>query len=210
MIGFPTKRMRWNKVKPETAVIRCGWVTDDPIYIKYHDEEWGNIRRFHDDHYLFEMLTLEGAQAGLSWITILKRREAYREAFCHFDAEKVAIYTEKQVEALMNNEGIIRNKRKIISTIHNAQAFIDVQKEFGSFHQFLWDFFHQRQIVNHWKTDEEVPAFTTESVRLSKALKKRGFSFVGPVICYSFMQAVGIVDDHTTECYLYNESSEIK
>lgn len=210
MIGFPTKRMRWNKVKPESVVTRCGWVTDDLIYIKYHDEEWGNIRRFHDDHYLFEMLTLEGAQAGLSWITILKRREAYREAFCHFDPEKVAVYTEKQVKALMNNEGIIRNKRKIISTIHNAQAFINMQKELGSFHQFLWDFFNQRQIVNHWKTDEEVPASTTESVRLSKALKKRGFSFVGPVICYSFMQAVGIVDDHTTECYLYNESSEIK
>src|SRR5699024_12270977 len=116
----------------------------------------------------------------------------------------------KQVEALMNNEGIIRNKRKIISTIHNAQAFIDVQKEFGSFHHFLWDFFHQRQIVKHWKTDEEVPASTTEAVRLSKALKKRGFSYVYPVSCYAFMQAVGIVDDHTTACYSYNGCSEIK
>jgi len=210
VIGFRTKRMRWNKVKSETSVTRCGWVTDDSIYIKYHDEEWGNMRRFHDDNYLFEMLTLEGAQAGLSWITILKRREAYREAFHYFNPEKVALYTEKQVEALMQNEGIIRNKRKIMSTIYNAQALLNVQKEFGSFHQFLWDFFNQRPIINYWKTDEEVPASTKESVRLSKALKSRGFSFVGPVICYSFMQAVGIVDDHTMECFLYNESSDIK
>lgn len=198
--------MRSNKVKNKSSISRCGWVTDEPIYIRYHDEEWGEFSRFQDDDYLFEMLTLEGAQAGLSWITILKRREAYRKAFHDFDLEKVALFTEEQIDILMQNEGIIRNQRKITSTIRNAQAFLEVQSEFGSFHQYLWKFFDQRQIVNHWKTDEEVPASTEESIRLSKALKKRGFSFVGPVICYSFMQAVGIVDDHTMECFLYDES----
>lgn len=180
-------------------------MTEDPIYIQYHDEEWGNMNRFQDDDYLFEMLILEGAQAGLSWITILKRRENYREAFCEFNPKKVASFTEEQMNELMNNEGIIRNKRKITSTIKNARAFLEVQKECGTFHEFLWEFFNEQQIVNHWKTHEEVPASTEESTRLSKALKKRGFSFVGPVICYSFMQAVGLVDDHITGCFLYEE-----
>ncbi len=189
-------------------VKRCAWVTSEPIYQTYHDEEWGNLQRFHDDQYLFEMLTLEGAQAGLSWITILKRREHYREAFTQFDPEKVAVFTDAQVEQLMNNAGIIRNRRKIESTIHNAQAFLKVQAEYGSFHQFLWQFFGKEQVNNHWQTDEEVPAQTNDSLKLSKALKKRGFTFVGPIICYSFMQAVGLVDDHTKQCFLYDESRD--
>lgn len=189
-------------------VRRCAWVTSEPIYQTYHDEEWGNLKRFQDDHYLFEMITLEGAQAGLSWITILKRREHYREAFAQFDPEKVAAFTEEQIEQLMNNEGIIRNRRKIESTIRNAQAFLKVQAEYGSFHQFLWQFFGEKQVNNHWQTDEEVPAQTNDSLKLSKALKKRGFTFVGPIICYSFMQAVGLVNDHTKQCFLYDESRD--
>lgn len=189
-------------------VRRCAWVTSEPIYQTYHDEEWGNLQRFHDDHYLFEMLTLEGAQAGLSWITILKRREHYREAFAQFDPEKVAAFTGEQVKQLMNNEGIIRNRRKIESTIRNAQAFLKVQAEHGTFHQFLWKFFGEKQVNNQWQTDEEVPAQTEASIRLSKELKKLGFTFVGPIICYSFMQAVGLVNDHTKQCFLYDEGRD--
>lgn len=184
---------------------RCEWVTKDPLYIQYHDEEWGNIERFCDDHYLFEMLTLEGAQAGLSWITILKRREHYREAFDHFDPLIVASYTEEKINNLLDNKGIIRNERKIKSTVNNAKAFVNIQEEWGSFHNYLWEFFGGKQIKNHWKSHEEVPASTVESEKLSKELRKRGFSFVGPVICYSFMQAVGLVNDHTVDCYLYHE-----
>lgn len=193
------------KVKNKYDQPRCEWVTDDPVYIEYHDEEWGNMNRFQDDHYLFEMLTLEGAQAGLSWITILKRRANYRKAFCDFDPVKVSKFTETNINELMNDAGIIRNKSKITSTVKNAAAFLEVQKEFGSFHQFLWEFLGKKQVVNHWDTHGEVPDKTEESTRLSKTLKKRGFSFVGPVICYSFMQAVGLVDDHTTRCFLYRK-----
>jgi|SRR5690625_2644104 len=181
---------------------RCEWVTDDPIYIKYHDEEWGSLNQFYDDHYLFEMLTLEGAQAGLSWLTILKRREQYRKAFDQFNPEVVAQYTDKKKNELMSNQGIIRNKRKIISTINNAKAFINVQQEFGSFHAFLWDFIGRKQIINQWDTNEQVPASSKESERLSDELKHRGFTFVGPVICYSFMQAIGLINDHTINCFL--------
>lgn len=188
---------------------RCSWVTDEPIYQTYHDEEWGNLHRFNDDHYLFEMLTLEGAQAGLSWITILKRRNHYQEAFSQFNPEKVASYDEVKVEQLMQNKGIIRNRRKIESTIRNAQVFLNVQAEHGSFHSFLWKFFGEGQQINHWQADEEVPAQTEASIQLSKTLKKLGFSFVGPVICYAFMQAVGLVDDHTKQCFLYNESRDM-
>lgn len=190
-------------------VKRCSWVTSEPIYQTYHDEEWGNLKRFKDDHYLFEILTLEGAQAGLSWITILKRREQYRDAFAQFDPEKVACFSKEQIEELMNNEGIIRNRRKIESTIRNAQAFLKVQAEHGSFHQFLWEFFDKKQQNNHWQSNEEVPAQTEASMQLSKVLKKLGFSFVGPIICYSFMQAVGLVDDHTKQCFLYKESGDV-
>ncbi|MBO1002290.1 DNA-3-methyladenine glycosylase I [Pseudogracilibacillus auburnensis] len=181
---------------------RCAWVTDDPLYVKYHDEEWGSLERFTDDHYLFEMLTLEGAQAGLSWITILKRRENYREAFDQFDPTIVANYGEDEKTLLLQNEGIIRNRRKIESTIKNADAFLRVQAEFGSFHAFLWEFIGGKQIVHHWREHADVPASSEMSINLSKELKKRGFTFVGPVICYSFMQAVGMINDHTTDCFL--------
>jgi|SRR5690625_3780488 len=183
---------------------RCAWVTTDPIYIKYHDEEWGNFNQFNNDHYLFEMLTLEGAQAGLSWITILKRRENYRKAFAQFNPEKVSAFGMKEIERLMNDEGIIRNRRKIESAIQNAKAFLEVQTEYGSFHSFLKSLFYRDiPIINQWELHEEVPAQTKESIMLSKTLRKKGFTFIGPVICYSFMQAVGIVDDHTRDCWLY-------
>ncbi|HZW67023.1 MAG TPA: DNA-3-methyladenine glycosylase I [Pseudogracilibacillus sp.] len=184
---------------------RCHWVTDDPLYIRYHDEEWGRFDSFFDDRYLFEMLTLEGAQAGLSWLTILKRRAHYRRAFCQFDLEGVAQFTEADIERLMTDEGIIRNRRKILSTITNSKAILQIQAEFGSFHSFLWDFFEHKRRINHWQTADEVPTHTPASQALSKALKKRGFSFVGPVICYSFMQAVGLVDDHLPTCFVRQE-----
>lgn len=181
---------------------RCAWVTEHPLSIQYHDEEWGNLDYFRDDVYLFEMLTLEGAQAGLSWMTILKRREQYQEAFCHFHIEKVAAFTEADVERLKQNAGIIRNRRKIISTIQNATAILEVQREYGSFHAYLWELIGSKPIVNHWESHTDVPASTVLSTKLSKALKKRGFSFVGPVICYAFLQATGLVNDHLTSCYL--------
>jgi len=181
---------------------RCEWVTDEPIYIKYHDEEWGNLERFQDDHFLFEMLTLEGAQAGLSWLTILKRRQAYREAFDDFDPKVVAAYSEEKERELVHNKGIIRNKRKIASTINNAKAFVNIQETFGSFHAYLWEFVGSKQIMNHWEEHADVPASTDLSKCLSKELRQRGFSFVGPVICYAYLQAIGIINDHTKKCYL--------
>lgn len=181
---------------------RCDWVTDDPLYQAYHDEEWGSLSRFQNDHYLFEMLTLEGAQAGLSWITILKRRENYRKAFDAFDPAVIANYGEEKINQLLGNKGIIRNRRKIESTINNGQAFVKVQEEFGSFHRFLWEFVGGKQIVNSWRKQEDVPASSDLSEALSKELKKRGFTFVGPIICYSFLQAVGLIDDHTIGCFL--------
>ncbi|MEK4303394.1 DNA-3-methyladenine glycosylase I [Oceanobacillus sp. FSL K6-0251] len=180
---------------------RCAWVSEEPVYIAYHDEEWGRPV-FQDDRYLFEMLTLEGAQAGLSWITILKRREYYRRAFDNFEADIIAAYSNEKVEALMQDEGIIRNRRKIESVIKNAKAFQQIQKEFGSFDDYIWSFVDREPIVNHWEQHEDVPAQTDLSKQLSKDLKKRGFSFVGPVICYSFMQATGMVNDHTKNCFL--------
>lgn len=183
---------------------RCDWVTEDLIYIKYHDEEWGQFNQFTNDHYLFEMLTLEGAQAGLSWLTILKRRHHYREAFDYFDPVKVANYDETKVKELLSNEGLIRNRRKIESTIKNAQALLAIQEKYDSFHAYLRFIIDQElPIINEWASHEAVPAQTDLSKQLSKALKKEGFSFVGPVICYAFMQAVGIVNDHTKDCDLY-------
>src|SRR5699024_2752714 len=187
---------------------RCEWVTNDPLSIRYHDEEWGNLDHFRNDIYLFEMLTLEGAQAGLSWMTILKKRDNYRKAFCGFDIEKVAAFTEADVEQLKQNEGIIRNQRKIKSTITNARAVLEMQRIYGSFHAYLWDFMDGEPIVNQWTTYKEVPASTPLSKDLSKALKKQGFSFVGPVICYSFLQATGLIQDHTTNCFLVTEGRE--
>lgn len=181
---------------------RCAWVTKDPIYIRYHDEEWGRLDRFFDDHYLFEMLVLEGAQAGLSWLTILKRREHYRRAFSQFDPQKVARYDEQKINELLNNQGIIRHERKIRSAINNARAFLEIQAKYGDFHKFLWDFFDNKQTINHWNTPEEVPAETAKSKQLSEKLKSYGFTFVGPIICYSFMQAIGIVDDHIQSCWM--------
>ncbi|WP_404457410.1 DNA-3-methyladenine glycosylase I [Oceanobacillus kapialis] len=179
---------------------RCAWVTDDPLYIAYHDEEWGVPVT--DDRKLFEMLCLEGAQAGLSWITILKRRDNYRKAFDNFQPEIVSKYSEEKVEKLLANEGIIRNKLKVRSVITNAQAFLQVKEEFGSFQSYIWQFVGGKPIVNHWESMEQVPAVTEESERMSKDLKRRGFKFVGPTICYAFMQATGMVWDHTTSCFL--------
>ncbi|MFD1412566.1 DNA-3-methyladenine glycosylase I [Oceanobacillus jeddahense] len=180
---------------------RCAWVSEDPVYIAYHDEEWG-YPVFEDDRYLFEMLSLEGAQAGLSWITILKRRENYRRAFDNFEVDLIAAYSDEKIEELMQDEGIIRNRRKIESVVKNAKAFQQVQKEFGSFSNYIWKFVDREPIVNHWDEHKDVPAQTDLSKYISKDLKKRGFSFVGPVICYSFMQATGMVNDHTTNCFL--------
>ncbi len=185
---------------------RCGWTTQDPLYIDYHDHEWGVP--VYDDHTLFEYLILEGAQAGLSWFTILKKREAYRLAFDQFDPEKVAMYTQEKVEELLANEGIVRNRLKIQAAIANAKAFLAVQKEFGSFHRYIWSFVQGKPIINHWESMREVPASTEVSDAMSKDLKKRGFKFVGSTICYAFMQATGMVMDHTTDCFRYRELSE--
>lgn len=180
---------------------RCGWVTDDPIYIQYHDNEWG-VPVF-DDQQLFEMLTLEGAQAGLSWITILKRRENYKQVFDQFIIEKVANYSEEKIQALLQNEKIIRNEKKIRSAVTNAKRIIDIQEEYGSFSNFLWSYVNHQPIINHWSTLEEVPANTELSKTINKDLKKRGFAFVGPTIIYSFMQAIGMVNDHLITCFCH-------
>lgn len=177
---------------------RCSWCGEDPLYVKYHDEEWGVP--VYDDRVLFEFLILESAQAGLSWISILKRRENYREAFLGFDPKKVSKLTEDDVESLVKNEGIIRNRKKIESAIGNAKVFLDIQKEFGSFSKYLWDFAGGQVILGHAKTLEEVPAKTELSERLSKDLKKRGMKFVGPTIMYAYLQAVGVVNDHILSC----------
>src|SRR5688572_30126744 len=175
---------------------RCGWAGADPLYVAYHDAEWG--RPVHDDRTLFEFLILEGAQAGLSWETILKKREAYRLAFDGFDPAKVARYTEKKVEKLLGNGGIVRNRRKIASTVANAKECLAGQEEFGTFDSYLWRFVGGRPSVNRFESMKDVPAKTAESDALSKDLKKRGFSFVGSTICYAMMQAVGMVNDHLT------------
>lgn len=185
---------------------RCSWVTDDPIYIAYHDKEWG--KPVHDDRKLFEMLSLEGAQAGLSWITILKRRDNYREAFDNFNAKIISKYAEEKVEVLLQDTGIIRNRRKIESVIRNAQAFLKVQDEFGSFDRYIWRFVAGKPIINHWQSHEVVPAKTQESEAMSKDLKRRGFNFVGPTICYAFMQATGMVNDHVKGCFLYGKHEQ--
>ena len=182
---------------------RCEWVTDDQHYIDYHDKEWGVP--LYDDIALFEMLILEGAQAGLSWITILKRREAYRKAYDGFDPQKMANWSEAKLEALSNDSTIIRNKRKIAAAKQNAQCYLQIVKELGSFSKFIWSFVGNKPLVNKFKTLAEIPITTKESEAMSKSLKKRGFSFVGPTICYAFMQAVGMVNDHTVDCFRYSE-----
>lgn len=183
--------------------IRCSWAGDLPIYIDYHDNEWG--RPVHDDRKLFEMLILEGMQAGLSWITILKKREAFREAFDGFDPEKVALYGESKIQELLSNEKIIRNRLKVNAAVTNAKAFLKVQEQYGSFHQFIWAYVGNTPIQNHWERMEEVPAKTPLSDRISGDLKQMGFKFVGSTIIYSFMQAIGMVNDHITDCFAYEE-----
>ncbi|MGG1399059.1 DNA-3-methyladenine glycosylase I [Bacillus salipaludis] len=182
---------------------RCGWVNHDPSYIDYHDHEWGVP--VYDDRQLFEYLNLEGAQAGLSWYTILKKRANYRKAFDNFEAEKIMHYNEQKIVELLNNEGIVRNKLKIRAVITNAQAFLNVVEEFGSFSAYIWSFVDGKPIQNHFKDIAEVPATTEISDRLSKDLKKRGFKFVGSTICYAFMQAVGMVNDHVMTCDCYKK-----
>ncbi|MGQ1909772.1 DNA-3-methyladenine glycosylase I [Marinifilum sp. RC60d5] len=182
---------------------RCNWAGNDLLYCDYHDNEWGVP--LHDDQMLFEFLILEGAQAGLSWITILHKRENYRKAFDNFDPNIIVNYTQEKVEELLQNEGIIRNKLKINSAIKNAKAFLEVQKEYGSFDKYIWSFTKGKTIKNSWKSLSEVPAFTDEATAMSKSLKKRGFKFVGPTICYAFMQATGMVNDHTTDCFRHDE-----
>lgn len=178
---------------------RCPWCGTDPLYCDYHDNEWG--RPSHDDRHLFEMLILEGAQAGLSWITILRKRENYKQAFDNFDVQKVAKYNARKIESLMKNAGIVRNRLKIMAAIQNAKMFIKVQQEFGSFDKYLWQFVKGKPIVNDWKTMKDFPAKTTLSDAISKDLLKRGFKFVGSTIIYAYMQAVGLVNDHTADCF---------
>jgi len=179
--------------------VRCGWAGSDPLYCRYHDAEWGVP--VHDDRLLFEFLILEGAQAGLSWITILKKRDAYRLAFSNFEAAVVAGFDEGKITALMSNAGIVRNRLKINSAVTNAQAFLKVQEEFGSFDRYIWSFTGGVTIQNSWAMLKDVPVTTKESDSMSRDLKKRGFKFIGSTICYAFMQAVGMVNDHTADCF---------
>lgn len=188
---------------------RCDWVPlDNPLYVAYHDEEWGVP--VHDDRLLFEFLVLEGAQAGLSWLTVLRKRENYRRAFDHFDPGKVALYDERKIEELMQNSGIIRNRRKIEAAVQNAKVFLEIQEEFGSFDRFIWKFVDGKPIINRWKSDKEIPASTPESDVMSKELKKKGFKFVGSTICYAHMQATGMVNDHTIDCFRYEEIKRMR
>ncbi|HWQ12241.1 MAG TPA: DNA-3-methyladenine glycosylase I [Roseiflexaceae bacterium] len=188
---------------PDPSVTRCAWAGSDPLYCAYHDTEWGVP--VHDDRTLFEFLVLEGAQAGLSWITILRKRPAYRAAFDGFDPVRVAAYDEAKVAELLQNPGIVRNRLKIDSAIANARAFLRVQEEFGSFDSYIWGFVGGRPRQNAWRSLQEIPAETPESRALSKDLARRGFRFVGPTIMYAHMQATGMVNDHTTDCFRYTQ-----
>lgn len=182
---------------------RCPWAGSDPLYVAYHDQEWGVP--VHEDRRLFEFLVLEGAQAGLSWITILKKREAYRAAFDAFDPERVACYDEARLAELRANPGIVRNRLKIAAAVANAKAFLKVQEEFGTFDAFLWRFVEGQPIQNTWDSMAQVPASTPLSENLSRELTRRGFKFVGPTICYAFMQAVGMVNDHLVDCFRHGD-----
>jgi DNA-3-methyladenine glycosylase I len=187
----------------DSEKIRCGWCGTDPLYMKYHDEEWGIPVK--DDKTLFEFLILETFQAGLSWITILRKRENFREAFDGFDYKKIAKYDQSKIDALLQNEGIIRNKLKVHSAVTNAKLFMGVQKEYGSFSNYLYRLVDNQPIKNVWKTHTDAPATTAESDALSKDLKKRGFKFVGSTVVYAYMQATGIVNDHIESCFCYHE-----
>jgi len=182
------------------VTVRCDWVpVEEPLYVAYHDDEWGVPS--HDDGHLFELLTLEGAQAGLSWLTILRKREGYRRAFADFDAEAVARFTKRDVQRLLADTGIVRNRLKVESAVNNAQRVLEVREELGSLDAYLWSFVDREPIVGSWQSVREIPSETAESRALSKDLKKRGFRFVGPTVCYAFMQATGLVDDHTVACF---------
>jgi len=187
--------------------VRCSWCGDDPLYVRYHDSEWGVP--LHDDRRLFEFLVLEGAQAGLSWTTILKKRENYRQAFEGFDPQRVADYRQEQVDAILANPGIVRNRLKIASAVGNAKVLLEIQENYGSFDAYLWDFVDGRPKQNRWKSIKEIPAETSASRALSKDLVRRGCSFVGPTICYAFMQAVGMVNDHVVECFRHAQIAAI-
>jgi DNA-3-methyladenine glycosylase I len=187
----------------EIEMERCPWCLSDPIYIKYHDEEWGVP--VHDDRKHFELLILESFQAGLSWLTILKKRENFRKAYSDFDPEKVSKYNDKDVQRLLENGGIIRNKRKIEASIHNAKKFLEIQKEFGSFDEYIWRFVNYKPIINSWKRIEDLPSRTDLSDIISEDLRKRGFVFMGSIIVYSYMEAAGLVNDHLVSCFRYKE-----
>jgi DNA-3-methyladenine glycosylase I len=180
---------------------RCGWAQSHPLLAEYHDTEWGVP--LHDDRTHFEYLILDGAQAGLSWLTILKRREGYRAALAGYDVERVAAYTEEDVQRLLQDPGIIRNRAKVNGAVQNARAFLEVREEFGSFDAYIWRFTEGRTIVNAWTSMAEVPATSAESDAMSKDLRRRGFTFVGSTICYAYMQAAGMVNDHATDCFRY-------
>lgn len=182
---------------------RCSWATQSELEREYHDNEWGVPN--YDDRHLFEMLILEGAQAGLSWHTVLKKRDSYREAFDHFDPEKIARYDEDKRAELLSNPGIIRNRLKVDAAIQNAKVYLDVADTHGSFSEYIWGFVDGEPIINHFESMSQVPAETARSQAMSKQLKKDGFKFVGPTICYAFMQAVGMANDHTTDCFRYDE-----
>lgn len=186
---------------------RCPWVGSNPLFLSYHDEDWG--APVHDDHQLFEAIVLEGAQAGLSWMTILKRRKNYRNAFDNFDPNKVAVYDEKDIERLLKDNGIIRNRLKIKSAINNARMTLKIQQEYGSLDKFMWQFVGGKPIINKWKSAKEVPVTTPASDSMSKALKKAGFTFIGSTTCYALMQSVGMVNDHTVDCYRYDEINQL-
>lgn len=185
--------------------LRCEWATTDPLSIRHHDKEWGVPE--HDDRKLFELLVLEGAQAGLSWLTILRKRDNYRKAFDDFDAKMIAEYDERKVAELLLNTGIVRNRLKILATIQNAKAFLTIQQEFGSFDSYIWQFVGGTPKKNAWKTLEEIPSKTLESDAMSRDLINRGFKFVGSTICYAFMQATGMVNDHIVDCFRYDHIS---
>jgi len=193
-------------ISPIKHLTRCEWTGSDPLMVEYHDHEWGVP--LHDDQKLFEFLILEGMQAGLSWMTILRKRESFREAFDGFDPIKVAQYDQEKIEKLMVNPGIIRNRRKIESAVRNAKSFLHVQNEFGSFDAYIWQFVDGKPQVNTWKKMNEIPAQTQSSEAMSRDLKKRGFNFVGPTICYAHMQATGMVNDHTMDCFRYIECQQ--
>lgn len=188
-------------MKGGIAVERCPWCRTDPIYVKYHDEEWGTP--VHDDFKHFEFLVLESAQAGLSWITVLKKRNNYRSAYDNFDPIKVAAYSEEKVNELLKNAGIIRNRRKIEASINNAKMFLNIQREFGSFDNYIWKFVNYKPLVNKWKDISEVPATSNLSDEISNDLKKRGFKFLGSTIIYSYLQATGLINDHIITCFRY-------